>query len=122
MEPQVLEPSGTHDPATGRFLPGHGATKPVGAKAKRTREGEAFARAWLDENAKAILDAITTDGDLDQKWRALAFFYEHANGRPMQRIEFDLRSEAALFAEQAGVDPQEVLAVAERIVAGAIPN
>jgi hypothetical protein len=118
---ELLEPPKVtreyHEPGTQAFAIGNPG-KPRGAKAKRTREGEAFARAWCDANAAAILDEITTDGDIDQKFRALQFFFDHAHGKPLQRVEVDLEAEAQRMAAMVGVSAEELLAKAEEIVAG----
>lgn len=116
-EPKVTPGIAYNAPGAAGFLPGNPG-KPKGAKAKRTREGEAFARAWCDANAAAILNEITTNGDIDQKFRALQFFFDHAHGRPIQRVDVDLDAEARKLAERAGVSTEELLATAEAIVAG----
>lgn len=103
--------------AKGHFVKGNPG-KPRGANAKRTREGEAFARAWCDANQAAILDEITTHGDLDQKLRAFQFLFEHAHGKPTQRVDVDLEGLAREWAARAGeaVTPEELLSTAQAMV------
>ena len=85
----------------GTFVMGHPGSKPAGAKARRTIEGEAFARAWLDENANGILAEILASNDIEAKWRALAFFFEQAHGKARQRIAHSLDAPVAVILTRA---------------------
>lgn len=69
---------------------------------KRTVEGEAFARAWLDANANAILAEILASDDIEAKWRALAFFFEQAHGKARQRIALSGDAPLAVILTRAG--------------------
>lgn len=76
--------------ANGSFRPGNDPRRNLAGRAghpnKRTVEGEAFARAWLDKNAQTVLDAVLASDDLEAKWRAFAFFFDQAHGKARQRI------------------------------------
>ena len=76
--------------ANGQFRPGSDPRRNLAGRAghpnRRTVEGEAFARAWLNENGNPILAEILASDDLEAKWRAFAFFFEQAHGKSRQRI------------------------------------
>ena len=76
--------------ANGQFRPGSDPRRNIAGRAghpnRRTVEGEAFARAWLDENANAVLAEVMASDDLEAKWRAFAYFFDQAHGKARQRI------------------------------------
>lgn len=92
--------------ANGTFRPGNDPRRNLAGRAghpnRRTVEGEAFARAWLDANANAILGEILASDDLEAKWRAFAFFFDQAHGKARQRIAVSSDEPLAIIIRRAG--------------------
>lgn len=103
-------------PGTGKLAPGNPG-RPRGLKDRRTTEGQIFAGAWLDENLKKILDDIVAGDNLELKFRAAQFFFDHKHGKAPQRIDFNVRGAAEAVAEEQGVPTEPLLALATQIAA-----
>lgn len=116
------ESSAQREP-NGHFAKGN-RLAPGGRRDHSSRVFRAWLQAYFEkpETKKLIREKCERDlkGDGPATFAMRMLSYVH--GEPRQIIEFEVRHQAEKLAQDAGIDMQELLAAAEHLAAGAVPN